>query len=706
VVAESAIEVAQPEVVAESPAVASELQVPAPHLVTVTIEKVTPLVDGGRYPIKRCVGQDVTVEGDVYMAGHDVVAAVLKWRVRGRQRWSETAMTEIPNGQDRWRGVLSVFENAEYEFTIEAWVDAFRSWQYEFRKKFEGGVKDLASETIEGAHLVEAAAARAEAGDGAADAARMREIARKIEAAQPQEANEIARWGELEGLMAAWPDRAQATEFQLTANGADGGYPRIAVDRERALYAAWYEFFPRSAEGLGDKGSTFRDCLNRIDDAKAMGFDVIYFPPIHPVGQTKRKGRNNSVVSEPGDPGVPYAIGNRLLGCPNGGGHKDIEPTLGTFKDFDWLIAELAKRGMELALDFAINCSPDHPYVHDKPEWFFKRPDGTIKYAENPPKKYEDVYPLNFFCEDWRALWEEMTSIILFWAERKVRIFRVDNPHTKPVAFWEYLIAKVRAKYPDVIFLSEAFTRPKMMKVLAKAGFQQSYTYFTWRSFKQELTEYFTELTQTEMKEYYRGNLFPNTPDILPYFLQQGGRPAFIIRAVLAATLSSVYGIYSGFELCESAALPNREEYLDSEKYQYKQRDWNAPGNIKETITRLNRMRRENRALQEYENLRFYLSENDNILFYGKATESRDNIVLVAVNLDPYQSHDAYIHVPVEEFGWMDSDTYQVHDLLTDERYLWRGSRNYVLLNPQTKPAHVFRVRRWLSREQDFDYYL
>ena len=691
----------QPAVTIPEPAV------PEPRLVTVIIENVTPLIDGGRFPIKRAVQQDLTVEADIYMAGHDVVCAVLKWRVRGKPSWSETAMKPIPNGQDRWRGVLSVFENAEYEFTIEAWVDAFRSWQHEFRKKFEGGVQNLTSETIEGAHLIESAAALAEkSGAGAWDAARLREIAKKIEAAEPKEVNEMARWGELEALMAAWPDRTLTTEYELAAADARAGYPRVMVDRERAVHAAWYEFFPRSAEGLADRRSTFRDCLNRIDDAKAMGFDVIYFPPIHPIGVTKRKGRNNSVVSKPGDPGVPYAIGNRHAKCPNGGGHKDIEPALGTFADFDWLIDELAKRKMELALDFALNCSPDHPYVHDKPEWFFKRPDGSIKYAENPPKKYEDVYPLNFFCEDWRALWDEITDVVLFWAEKRVRIFRVDNPHTKPVAFWEYLVAKVRAKYPDVIFLSEAFTRPKMMKMLAKAGFQQSYTYFTWRNFKHELTEYFTELTQTEMKEYFRGNLFPNTPDILPYLLQQGGRPAFMIRAVLAATLSSVYGIYSGFELCENAALPNREEYLDSEKYQYKQRDWNTPGNIKDLITRLNRIRRENRALQEYENLRFYQSENDNILFYGKATESRDNIVLVAVNLDPYQSHDAYIHVPVEEFGWMDSDTYQVHDLLTDERYLWRGSRNYVLLNPQTKPAHVFRVRRWLSREQDFDYYL
>ena len=349
-----------------------------------------------------------------------------------------------------------------------------------------------------------------------------------------------------------------------------------------------------------------------------MGFDVIYFPPIHPIGLTNRKGRNNSVTCQPGEPGVPYAIGNRHLGCPNGGGHKDIEPSLGTFEDFAWLEKEIRRRGMEIALDFAINCSPDHPYVAEHPEWFYKRPDGTIKYAENPPKKYEDIYPLNFRCTNWPELWEEMKSIILFWAERGVRIFRVDNPHTKPVAFWEFLIAGVREKFPDTIFLSEAFTRPKMMKVLARAGFTQSYTYFTWRTSKQELTEYFTELTQTEMRQYFRGNLFTNTPDILPFHLQTGGPPMFRIRAVLAATLSSVYGIYSGFELCENAALPGREEYLDSEKYQLKERDWDAPGNIKALITQLNRIRRENRALHFYDNLRFHPVDNEALLFYSK----------------------------------------------------------------------------------------
>ena len=381
-------------------------------------------------------------------------------------------------------------------------------------------------------------------------------------------------------------------------------------------------------------------------------------------------------------------------------------PELGTFKDLEWLIGELHQRDMELAIDFAINSSPDHPYVIEHPEWFYKRPDGSIKYAENPPKKYEDVYPLNFHNENWEALWQELTDVILFWCSKKVRIFRVDNPHTKPVAFWEFLIGKVRASYPDAIFLSEAFTRPKMMKVLGKAGFQQSYTYFTWRNSKHELTEYFTELTQSDMRDYFRGNLFTNTPDILPVYLQHGGRPAFMIRSVLAATLSTVYGIYSGFELCENAALPEREEYLDSEKYQFKGRDWNAPGNIKDLVTKLNKIRHENRALHEYDNLKFYNAESEHILFYGKMTPARDNIILVAVNLDPYQTHTAHLHVPVDEFGFSEEDTYQVHDLITDQRYLWQGSRNYIELNPHTQPAHILRIRRWVSREQDYDYYL
>ncbi|HKP92860.1 MAG TPA: alpha-1,4-glucan--maltose-1-phosphate maltosyltransferase [Chthoniobacterales bacterium] len=648
---------------------------------TAVIENLQPLVDGGRYMVKRVVGDDLAVEADVFKDGHDVVAAALKWRQLGETHWHETSMTHVDN--DRWRGVCTLYENAIYEYTVEAWTDTFTGWQHEFAKKFEAGITNLSSETLEGAGLLDDAAERAET---AADADRLRELADTMRAAEPAEVNEIAHSGELEVLMATYPDRSSATQYAPA--------PRVIVDRKEARTAAWYEFFPRSAEGRGDKGSTFRDCLPRVEEAKRMGFDVIYFPPIHPIGHTNRKGRNNSVTSEPGEPGVPYAIGSEA------GGHKAIEPELGTLEDFDWLQNEIRSRGMEIALDFAINCSPDHPYVRDHPEWFYKRPDGTIKYAENPPKKYEDIYPLNFRCENWRALWEEMRSIILFWADRGVRIFRVDNPHTKPVAFWEYLITGVRAKYPDTIFLSEAFTKPKMMKALAKAGFNQSYTYFTWRTTGPELTEYFTELTQTEMRNYFRGNLWPNTPDILPVHLQEGGRPMFMIRAVLAATLSSVYGIYSGFELCENDALPGREEYLDSEKYQWKERDWDAPGNIKDWITQINRIRQENRALHLYDNLRFYRADNSAILCYAKMTEARDNIIVVVVNLDPSRSQNSYVYIPLADFGPMDSDTYQVHDLLSDARYLWRGERNYVELNPAYQPAHIFRVRRWLANEK------
>jgi starch synthase (maltosyl-transferring) len=761
-----------------------------PRPPTCVIENVQPLVEGGRYAVKRAVGEDVVVEADVFKDGHDIVSAVLKWRKRGTARWYETPMTPIPNGNDRWCGTFSVFENAVYEFTVEAWGDTFLSWQHEFHLKFSAALPDLKSETLEGAASVEKAARRAQAAGQKRDGKRLLGLAEEMRAGAPGEVNALAHSPELEGLMTAYPDRTESTEYLLNlppvgelvdeggearavvaaevramakqegkatgkkkavaqSGGSAGGdacrtttggtpvprpafaarYPLVHVDRQRALFAQWYEFFPRSAEGRGDKGSTFRDCLPRIDDAQAMGFDVIYFPPIHPIGVTARKGRNNSVTCQPGEPGVPYAIGNRHQKCPNGGGHKDVAPELGTLADFAWLVKEIHARGMELVLDFALNCSPDHPYVHEHPDWFYKRPDGTIKYAENPPKKYQDVYPLNYHNADWRTLWSEIASVVEFWCEHGVRIFRVDNPHTKPVAFWEYLIARVQQRFPDAIFLSEAFTRPKMMKVLARAGFTQSYTYFTWRNTKQGLTEYFSELTHSECAETMRPNLWPNTPDILPSFLQFGGRPAFVIRAVLAATLAPVYGIYSGFELCENAGLERkpwdavgdvrqflhlcdndykqlaREEYLDSEKYQWKERDWNATGHIKETITRLNRIRRENRALQQLRNLRFHHADNDLVLYFVKMTAARDNILLIAVSLDPFHAQDAFIHVPVEQFGWMESQTYQAHDLLHNERYLWTGHRQFLRLTPE-KPAHIFRVRRKSHSEQDFDYFL
>ncbi len=633
------------------------------------IENLQPLVDGGRYPIKRIVGEDLLVEADIFKDGHDVVAAALKWRVLGKRQWRETPMTFVDN--DRWRGVCTLYDSAIYEYTIEAWTDKFSGWRGEFTAKLGAGISELRSEALEGAALLEAASQRAH---DRTDSARLLELSRRICKAGNTEINQIAQSGELEMLMATYADRAGATQYAPV--------PRVVVDRPAAQTGAWYEFFPRSAEGRGDRGSTFRDCLPRVEDARAMGFDVIYFPPIHPIGHTNRKGRNNSIECEPGDPGVPWAIGSEA------GGHKAVEPALGTLADFDWLQKHVRKRGMEIALDFAINCSPDHPYVKEHPDWFYKRPDGTIKYAENPPKKYEDIFPLNFRCENWRELWAEMKSIVLFWAKRGVRIFRVDNPHTKPVAFWEYLINGVCANYPDAVFLAEAFTRPKMMRALAKAGFDQSYTYFTWRNSKRELIEYF------------RANLWPNTPDILPFVLQDGGRPAFMIRVLLAATLSTLYGIYSGYELCENEALPGREEYLDSEKYQWKERDWDRPGNIKDWITRLNKIRKENRALHFYDNLRFYHADNDAILFYGKMTPARDNIILVVVNLDPHRKQNSYIDVPIDQFGQMASDVYQVHDLLSDARYTWRGRQNYVELDPEIQPAHIFHVRRWAGGDQ------
>jgi starch synthase (maltosyl-transferring) len=652
---------------------------------TAIIRRITPALDNGRYALKRAPGAEIVVEADIFKEGHDEVTALLKWRRAGDAVWRETPMR--PLGNDRWTGSLAVTSPGDWEFTIEAWGDVFFSWQHEIGKKFSAGLRELGSETLEGAAFVAAAAMRA---GKSPDAAVLKKFVTALKSADAEGAHALAHDPVLCGLMVVHADRSLSTTHEPAQP--------VRVDRERAGFAAWYEFFPRSAEGRADLGSTFRECLGRIDDAKAMGFDVIYFPPIHPIGTTNRKGRNNSLKCEPGEPGVPYAIGNSRQGV-NGGGHKDVAPELGTLEDFDWLVGEVRARGMEIALDFAINCSPDHPYVKAHPEWFFKRPDGTIKYAENPPKKYEDVYPLNFHNPEWRALWDELRDVVLFWCGRGVRIFRVDNPHTKPVSFWEWMIAEVTTEFPDAIFLSEAFTKPRMMQELAKAGFTQSYTYFTWRNSKFELAEYLTELTQSEMAEYFRANFFTNTPDILPEYLQKGGRPAFLIRAVLAAMACPVYGIYSGFELCENTPVPGREEYADSEKYQFKARDWNAPGNIKEFLTRLNAIRRQNRALQEYANLRIHVAENDNILCFSKATAALDNIVLVAVTVDPWQPQSAFVHVPLVDFGIGESEAYVAEDLLTGEKFSWRGARNFILLNPQTRPAHIFRIRRLVDRE-------
>jgi len=652
---------------------------------SVVIEQVEPIIDAGRYPIKREEGDAVTVSADIFKDGHDVIVAFLRYRKKGAKSWTDIPMEHLST--DRWQASFSVADVGRYQYTIMAYPDAFLSWRSDLEKKQAAGM-DVASEILEGQRMLKEASKQAPAKD--------QEVFEKLltalqVSADPHVALAIFNASELSELMDRWGDKSLATEYEPILE--------VKVDRVRARFAAWYEFFPRSQGKVPGECSTFKACEERLPEIKAMGFDVVYLPPIHPIGITKRKGPNNTLTAGPNDPGSPYAIGS------DEGGHKAVEPKLGTLDDFDTFVQKCHEMGMEVALDFAINCSPDHPYVKEHPDWFFKRPDGTIKYAENPPKKYQDIYPLNFHCASREALWQEMKSIIAFWVQHGVRIFRVDNPHTKPVAFWEWMIGEIQNDYPDVQFLAEAFTHPKMMRVLAKAGFTQSYTYFTWRNFKWDLTEYMEELTQGPMRDYFRGNLFVNTPDILPTILQEGGRPAFEMRFVLAATLSSVYGLYSGYELCENAALPGKEEYLNSEKFECKVWDWNRPGNIKPLITKLNRIRKENPALHEYDNLEFYQSDNDNILVYGKCSADKQNIIIVAVNLDPFQGHHSFVHIPVERFGISHDETFQVHDLLNDERHLWKGEKNYVSLEPGKQAANVFRVRRWLKRENDFDYF-
>ena len=641
---------------------------------TVVIESLTPAVDCGRYPVKREVGAILEVEADIFKDGHDVLVAYLKYRRPGERAWRETPMRHVDN--DRWAGAFTLEALGRYHYTIEALAEPFRSWLADLEKRHEGG-QDLASALGEGVALIRAAAERATGDDRRA----LSRYADRIEhAVIPAETVALAGEAELGALMARHIDRTEATWAERELE--------VVVDRERARFAAWYEFFPRSGVSV-DRSATFKEAEAQLTRAAAMGFDIVYLPPIHPIGRTHRKGRNNTLVAAPGDPGSPWAIGSA------DGGFTAVHPDLGTLDDFDRFVEAARRLGLEVALDFAIQCSPDHPWVREHPEWFFHRPDGTIKYAENPPKKYQDIYPLNFQCEDPRPLWEEMRRILEFWIGHGVRTFRVDNPHTKPVKFWEWLIRAVEDAHPEVIFLAEAFTRPKMMQVLAKAGFTQSYTYFTWRNDKQELIDYLTEITTPPVAEYFRGNLWPNTPDILHETLQRGGRPAFKTRLGLAATLSSLYGIYSGYELCENVARePGSEEYLNSEKYEYKVRAWDAPGNLVEYVTRINRIRRENRALHGYRNLRFYLSDDPHILFFGKMTPARDNVVFVAANLDPSAAHAGLVDVPIAELGIDAHQTYRMHELVGDQSYEWRGPRVYVELNPEIEPVQIFVLQR------------
>jgi starch synthase (maltosyl-transferring) len=640
---------------------------------TIVIENVAPTVDGGRYAAKRVAGDLVEVSADIFREGHDVLQAWVRYRRADEPGWQEAAMRYVDN--DRWAGTILLEQNARHVFTIEAVADPFLSWLVDLRKRLEA-LQDVRSELLEGLTLIREAATRADA----AGAAGLADFAGRIEAAGSQaEAVEIVRDPVLVDLMTTSVDRTLAT-------WAEREY-EIVADRERARFAAWYEFFPRS--GVPGRHATFKDAEAMLERAARLGFDVVYLPPIHPVGRAHRKGRNNSLVAKPDDPGSVWAIGSEE------GGHTAVNPELGTLEDFDRFVARARELGLEVALDFAIQCSPDHPYVREHPEWFFHRPDGTIKYAENPPKKYQDVYPVNFYGEDTRALWEEMLGVVEFWIDHGVRTFRVDNPHTKPVRFWEWLIRAVQDRHPDVIFLAEAFTRPKMMKALAKAGFTQSYTYFTWRTEKQELIQYLSEITQPPVSDYFRGNLWPNTPDILHATLVEGGRPAFRMRLVMAATLSSLYGIYSGYELCENVPLAeDSEEYLNSEKYELKARDWDAPGNITDLVVKLNRFRREHRALQEYANLRFYPADDPHVLFYGKMTADRSDVVFVAVNLDPSTTHAAWVELPLWELGIADDQTYTLHERITDTWREVRGRRVRVTLDPRVEPAALFSLHR------------
>ena len=650
----------------------------------VIIEGVDPEIDNGRFPIKRTVGEDVVVSADIYADGHDVLAAVLRYRPVSEPEWREVEMEA--KGNDRWTARFAVTALGGYEYTVQAWIDRFGSWRRDLAKKAEAG-QDVASELLEGAELVQQAARgedREELGHWAESLRGGDNAARVRSALDPA----------LAALMTRHADRGAGTMYERVLH--------VTVDRERARFGAWYELFPRSCADEPGRHGTFRDVEKRLSYVRAMGFDVLYLPPIHPVGHSFRKGPNNSLTPGPSDPGSPWGIGAAE------GGHTAIHPQLGSLADFDHLVGFAAAQGIEIALDIAFQCSPDHPWVREHPEWFRHRPDGSIKYAENPPKKYQDIYPLDFECADWRGLWEELLGVVLFWCEHGVRIFRVDNPHTKPFHFWEWLIHQVQARYPDTIFLAEAFTRPKVMRYLAKCGFSQSYTYFTWRNTKYELTEYFTELTKTELREYMRPNLFANTPDILSEFLQYGGRAAFQIRLVLAATLGATYGIYGPpFETCTHQAIRHgSEEYLDSEKYQLRHWDWNKPNAFRELIARINAIRRENPALYRNDSLRFYPIDNEQMIFYGKATPDLSNVILVVVNLDPHHTQSGWVRVPLHELGLRNDEPYQVHDLLTEAHYMWNGEHNFVRLDPSAAAAHVLRLRKRVRREQDFDYFL
>ncbi len=652
--------------------------------VRAVMEGVRPEIDCGAVPAKRIAGDVVIVEADIFADGHDSIAADLLCRCGKEGDWRRSPLKWA--GNDRWRGNFLAANVGKYYFTIDAWIDRFATWRNGMIKRTRS--EDVRGEFLIGAGLLEEAALRATP----EDAAELQQWARVLRA-DDHPAKQAALEEAVAAIMRRYPDRRFAARY--------GKELSVIVDRAKAGFSAWYEMFPRSSwAGLARQG-TLRDCEARLPYVAEMGFDVLYLPPIHPIGHTARKGKNNEAAALLDDVGSPWAMGSEE------GGHTSIDPKLGTLEDFRALVAKAETYGIEIALDLAFQCSPDHPYVRQHPEWFRKRPDGTIQYAENPPKKYQDIYPIDFETPQWRELWEELKDVVLFWIEQGVRIFRADNPHTKALPFWQWSIEEIQQQHPEVLFLAEAFTRPKLMYRLAKVGFSQSYTYFAWRNTKPELTGYFQELADSGVREYFRPNLWPNTPDILPESLQTGGRAAFMIRFILAATLGANYGIYGpAFECCDSTAKePGSEEYLNSEKYELKHWDVNGPWSLKDLIARVNRLRRENTALQSDINLQFHPTDNPQVICYSKTNRDLSDIIIVLCNLDPFHKQTGWIDLDLTALGLETSHAFQAHDLLSDGRFLWRGSHNYFELVPESLPAHIMKVRKFVRTERDFDYY-
>ncbi len=654
----------------------------------VVIAGVRPEIECGRFPIKRVVGESVEVEADIFGDGHDVVRAVLKYRADDQSDWQEVPLEPLVN--DQWRGSFVVDRVGRWQYTVEAWIDRFQSWHRDFLKRVAAAQVAYVDLLI-GAELIEAAAEGAKGNDRT----RLVEWSTQLrDEASLSQVDRIAQDTELAALLERHPVRAFATAY--------GQQLEVVVDRERANFSAWYEMFPRSCSPKPGQHGTLQDVIDRLPYVAQMGFDVLYLPPIHPIGTTFRKGKNNATKAEADDVGSPWGIGSKE------GGHKSIHPELGTFEDFHRLLDAAKACGVEIALDVAFQCSPDHPYVKEHPDWFRNRPDGTIQYAENPPKKYQDIYPIDFESRDWQALWDELKSIFEFWIEHGVRIFRVDNPHTKPFTFWEWCIGSIKQEHPDVLFLAEAFTRPKIMYRLAQLGFSQSYTYFAWRNTKRELEEYVTELTKTGVREFFRPNFWPNTPDILTEHLQFGGRSAFMSRLVLAATLSTNYGIY-GPPFEHGWTEPREfgsEEYLHSEKYQIHHHVLQRQDSLQGLITRINQIRREFKALQTSGGVQFHEIDNDEVICYSRTSADGNEVLLIVVNLDPHHRQAGWIELPLDDLELDNARPYQVHDLLSDARYMWHGSRNYVEMDPYTSPAHVFQIRKRIRTERDFEYFL